>query len=63
MRHISDKKGKCAHFYKEGELNAKQIINFFLPQSYQLPKKQGRKISFTLTDALRNATIVIMREV
>ena len=28
MRHISNKKGICAHFLKE---RAKQIINLFLP--------------------------------
>ena len=31
MRHISNKKGKCAHFFKERALDAKQIVNFFLP--------------------------------
>ena len=30
MQHISNKKGKCAHFFKERALDAKQIINFFL---------------------------------
>ena len=29
MRHISNKKGKCAHSFKERALDAKQIINFF----------------------------------
>ena len=32
MRHISNKKGKCAHFFKERALDAKQIINFFMPE-------------------------------
>ena len=29
MRHISNKKGKCAHFFKERALGAEQIIQFF----------------------------------
>ena len=37
MRHISNKKGKCAHFFKERALDAKQIINFFLPYFNLLP--------------------------
>ena len=36
MRHISNKKGKCAHSFKERALDAKQTINFFCLTTWSL---------------------------
>ena len=45
MRHIPNKKGICAHIFNVRALDAKQMINFFLPNKFVLSDKKWKQLT------------------